>query len=1029
MTISQALKVSSSPGISLSATLSTTTKSLGSSGALAKSTASNELQISTKALAFYQERIATSATPTYSAAKALALAASASPGSIVIADTAANISKSFDKLVAISGKISAIQQTDAAAIAISEAQFSAGLPAAMNDGLLNKINRGEFKVAISGVHTANLSAIVSYGSKIAAITIGDSSSNITAKLPEIATLGSKVSAISQTTKSALVLSYANTLQFANVLSKIDKGIYTLNLTDSASNIKTNIAAITQLGAKVSSISQTDTSEVIPLSIASLTTNLATLKKINNGSFKVSIEDTSAAVAKSWSTLSSAEKNITQLNLTDTKPAFTLSVAQAMGGADLIKKISNANLNLTVADSATGLSPNLAKLMALSDKITKITQTAVGNLSVTQSQLASDSLMAFLGKFSPPNYSLAVSGADKSNIASILGNSHVNAVTLTVSDGTLTSTDAATAAALQSAKITGITVNNATIANLGQLSADKRVKSIAIKDSAANLGNSSNLAIVDDLMKKNKGIISGINLDTDTHELLTVAQATYAKYAATVYAAPKNYALQVDLGLPNAGVALTPSQLRAALKTTANSNGSFGVQVWDFTKGVYTKAITLNPGVNFVKLGDTSTYLDSGNAKLNAVLNVGSYKWQQNPGQATANTSNYALQPNVFSLSSGSSNPTIRYKFLTNNDKTSNTLSTADKYGFAAMNAAQQASVTQALNYISSLVNINFQLVTSGSSDINFGTNDQGSTSGGYATGANAALGAVNLLLNNKSSVNTSPQPGDYGWETIVHEIGHTLGLKHPGAYNAGGGVAPGPYLTLADDNRRNTVMSYNNPVDAAINWVSNGNGGYTSAGVNPSTFMPLDILALQFLYGKNQTGVSLSDSSKTLANYQTTQFTSDWLGMETLSSTSQGLSLDLSSISASSIVDLRAGAFSSINIKDVNYNVGIGGAKKQSFYNLNNVGLAYDASISHLTGGASSDVVYVSNKDIEIDGNDGNDKVYLYGKASDWIQTNSADETVYTNGSVTAKLKNIELIGYYSLESSPTTHSRIDLSA
>ena len=118
------------------------------------------------------------------------------------------------------------------------------------------------------------------------------------------------------------------------------------------------------------------------------------------------------------------------------------------------------------------------------------------------------------------------------------------------------------------------------------------------------------------------------------------------------------------------------------------------------------------------------------------------------------------------------------------------------------------------------------------------------------------------MLNNKSAVNTKPIQGDYGWETIIHEIGHTLGLKHPGAYNAGGGVARGPYLTATDDNRRNTIMSYKAPTDATTNWVAAGQG-YSNQGVSPRTFMPMDILALQFLYGKNQTGTSLSDSSKT----------------------------------------------------------------------------------------------------------------------------------------------------------------------
>ncbi len=42
--------------------------------------------------------------------------------------------------------------------------------------------------------------------------------------------------------------------------------------------------------------------------------------------------------------------------------------------------------------------------------------------------------------------------------------------------------------------------------------------------------------------------------------------------------------------------------------------------------------------------------------------------------------------------------------------------------------------------------------------------------------------------------NTTPELGNYGRLTIIHEIGHTLGLMHPGDYNAGQNV-PG-YLKI-----------------------------------------------------------------------------------------------------------------------------------------------------------------------------------------------------------------------------------------
>src|SRR5207248_1594012 len=81
-------------------------------------------------------------------------------------------------------------------------------------------------------------------------------------------------------------------------------------------------------------------------------------------------------------------------------------------------------------------------------------------------------------------------------------------------------------------------------------------------------------------------------------------------------------------------------------------------------------------------------------------------------------------------------------------------------------------------------------------------------------------------------------PGSYGFFTILHELGHALGLKHPGNYNAGGGGTEGPYLPSSQDNHSYSVMSYYDaPRLGAIN------------ALTPSID---DIAALQFVYGARQ---------------------------------------------------------------------------------------------------------------------------------------------------------------------------------
>ncbi|NDC53640.1 MAG: hypothetical protein EBZ74_04955, partial [Planctomycetia bacterium] len=74
-------------------------------------------------------------------------------------------------------------------------------------------------------------------------------------------------------------------------------------------------------------------------------------------------------------------------------------------------------------------------------------------------------------------------------------------------------------------------------------------------------------------------------------------------------------------------------------------------------------------------------------------------------------------------------------------------------------------------------------------------------------------------------------PGSHGFQTLIHETCHALGLKHPGDYN-GGGTGDPPYLPLGEDNWDNSLMSYN-----------------FACGSEPVTPMAYDLLALQYLYG------------------------------------------------------------------------------------------------------------------------------------------------------------------------------------
>lgn len=159
---------------------------------------------------------------------------------------------------------------------------------------------------------------------------------------------------------------------------------------------------------------------------------------------------------------------------------------------------------------------------------------------------------------------------------------------------------------------------------------------------------------------------------------------------------------------------------------------------------------------------------------------------------------------------------------------------------------QQAAARQILEYATTITGIPFAEVTDGNgADIRFAaanlqdtaldgacyvpykyTNHPDGTLASYSTSAV-------IYLDTKQPANFSPYPGSWGYQALLHEVGHALGLKHP--FDAYGGAES----TLAwpqQDTTASTVMSYSQ------------SGSYTT------TFAPLDLAALQFLYGGDGLG-------------------------------------------------------------------------------------------------------------------------------------------------------------------------------
>jgi hypothetical protein len=557
-------------------------------------------------------------------------------------------------------------------------------------------------------------------------------------------------------------------------------------------------------------------------------------------------------------------------------------------------------------------------------------------------------------------------------------------------------DMAQSGQLKSIKLSGagtLTLTAAQASTMGGLVA----VNFQVKDTAANI--QSNFNTLSGLKR-----LTQVNLTDTARPTLSVTEAQY-----------------------KAGVKLLAKISGAAVSVKFSGNAD-NYSIKSNTDGSYSVGNTKYKSVNFFEFADYTTFADTGDASINAMLAGGTNFWWAT-GQAVK-SSDVQIKPGVFALDSSSARHTLTYSFLQDLPASA----AADDHGFQPMSPVQKQAVKDALSYLGGLVNLTFEEAPAGqtgSADINFGTNDQTLTrSSGYANPPNGSGDhPVYLLLDNSGkNPNTNFSKGSYGWQTLIHEIGHTLALKHPGNYNATGGGSLGPYLPKATDTRRYSVMSYNNPTDALQvlkNTSAQGVATFTPQYVYPQTYMSYDIAALQFVYGVGD--------GQDISNYQVNQFSADWSGMQTLWLPSDG-SIDASRTTRSNIIDLRAGAFSSINLTSLSDLNAIPSAlrKQVTYMGLNNVSLAYGSEVSDVKGGSANDTFYdaAASGEVTIDAGAGaNDLVYLAGTASDWIRSNDGASYTSSKLSRTVNLRGIDTVRYYDANTYKTTHASVDLLA
>lgn len=99
---------------------------------------------------------------------------------------------------------------------------------------------------------------------------------------------------------------------------------------------------------------------------------------------------------------------------------------------------------------------------------------------------------------------------------------------------------------------------------------------------------------------------------------------------------------------------------------------------------------------------------------------------------------------------------------------------------------------------------------------------------------------------NKKDFN-SPVTGDYAWSTLLHELGHSFGLKHAHEPESNSSAV----LSRAYDSHEFTLMTYHSFIGAA-EFFGDREPLYTNDDDSgPQSLMMLDVAAIQDLYGAN----------------------------------------------------------------------------------------------------------------------------------------------------------------------------------